>query len=55
MLARRCSDIRLGADFSFLLTKRTCSWAPERLNCLSRSEMLELGSTVIDVKRRHRW
>ncbi len=55
MLTHQCADIRLGADFSFLPTKRTCSCAPERLNCLSRSEMLELGSTVIDVKQRHRW
>ncbi len=25
------------------------------MNCLTRQEMIELGSTVIDVKQRHRW
>ncbi len=43
------------ADFSFLPTRRTCSCEPGRLNCLTRAEMAELGSTVIDVKQRHRW
>lgn len=42
-------------DFSWLPTKRTCSCADGRLNCLSRAELIELGSTVIDIKPRQRW
>ncbi len=55
MLVQTQIDIQTVADFSFLPTKRVCDCPPERLNCLTRKEMLELGSTVIDVKQRHRW
>lgn len=55
MITQTQVDIQMAADFSFLPTKRTCGCPPERLNCLTRQEMIELGSTVIDVKQRHRW
>ena len=42
-------------DFSWLPTKRNCDCAPGRLNCLTRAELLKLGSTIIDVKPRQRW
>lgn len=48
-------NIQMKPDFSFLPTRRTCECSPERLNCLTRQEMLELGSTVINVKQRYRW
>lgn len=49
------ADIRCEPDFGFLPTQRTCECAPERLNCLTRRELIEIGSTVIDGKTRHRW
>ncbi|MFZ8852132.1 MAG: DNA methyltransferase [Armatimonadota bacterium] len=55
MLTQTQVDIQMSADFSFLPTRRVCQCQPGRLNCLTRQEMLELGSTVIDVKQRHRW
>lgn len=55
MMTQTQVDIQMSTDFSFLPTKRTCGCPPERLNCLTRQEMIELGSTVIDVKQRHRW
>lgn len=48
-------DISSEPDFSFLPAERTCSCPPGRLNCLDREEILKLGSTVINVQRRHRW
>ncbi len=42
-------------DFSWLPTRRTCSCKEGRLNCLTRKEMSELGSTVLNVKKRHVW
>lgn len=48
-------DIQCAPDYSFLPTRRTCACDPERLNCLSRRELTELGSTVIDGKVRYRW
>jgi DNA modification methylase len=55
MLTQTQVDIQMSVDFSFLPTRRVCQCQPGRLNCLTRQEMLELGSTVIDVKQRHRW
>lgn len=55
MLTQTQADIQMSVDFSFLPTRRVCQCQPGRLNCLTRQEMLELGSTVIDVKQRHRW
>ncbi|MDH7508644.1 MAG: DNA methyltransferase [Methanomassiliicoccales archaeon] len=42
-------------DYSWLPTKRTCSCKPTRLNCLSRKEISQLGSTVLNVNKRHVW
>jgi len=36
-------------------TDRSCECPPGRLNCLTRKEIFELGSTVINVTVRHRW
>lgn len=55
MVAQVQVDIQMNTDFGFLPTRRTCKCSPERLNCLTRREILELGSTVIDVKQRYRW
>ncbi len=55
MLAATRADIQYGADFALLPTQRTCGCEPEHPNCLSRQEILELGSAVINVKRRYRW
>lgn len=43
------------ADFAWLPTKRSCSCPDGKLNCLSRRQLNELSSTVIDVKVRERW
>lgn len=42
-------------DFAWLPTKRTCGCQEGRLNCLSRAELIKLGSTVVDIKPRQRW
>jgi DNA modification methylase len=42
-------------NFSWLPTKRTCTCPDGKLNCLTRAELIKLGSTVIDVKPRQRW
>jgi DNA modification methylase len=42
-------------DLSWLPAKRNCGCAPVRLNCLTRAELLKLGSTIVDVKHRQRW
>jgi DNA modification methylase len=42
-------------DFGWLPTKRTCGCPEGRLNCLTRPEIIALGSTVIDEKRREKW
>ncbi|MCL4533967.1 MAG: site-specific DNA-methyltransferase [Bacteroidetes bacterium] len=42
-------------DFTWLPTPRTCGCPDGRLNCLSRQETYELGSTVINVSYRVRW
>lgn len=55
MVTQGHADIRCQAKFDFLPTHRGCQCPPERLNCLSRQEILELGSTVIDVKQRYCW
>lgn len=55
MMTQTYADIQMTVDFHFLPTKRTCMCPPERLNCLTRQEMIEFGSTVVDVKQRHRW
>ncbi len=39
----------------WLPTNRVCGCPEGRLNCLSRRETFELGSTVLNIKRRHRW
>lgn len=48
-------DIQGVPDYHFLPTRRTCTCPPERLNCLTRQEIIDLGSTVIDGKVRYRW
>jgi len=48
-------DISTEIEFSFLPTKRLCGCPEKHLNCLSHKELLQLGSTVIDVKPRQRW
>ncbi len=42
-------------DFTWLPTERSCHCEPERLNCLTRAETYELGSTVLNVNRRQVW
>ncbi|MEM2944473.1 MAG: site-specific DNA-methyltransferase [Methanomassiliicoccales archaeon] len=42
-------------EFGWLPTKRTCSCEAKRLNCLSRNEMAELSSTVLNINKRHIW
>ncbi|MBI2862110.1 MAG: site-specific DNA-methyltransferase [Chloroflexi bacterium] len=42
-------------DFGWLPTVRTCGCSDGRLNCLSREELSELSSTVINVHQRQRW
>jgi DNA modification methylase len=42
-------------DFSWLPTTRTCACEPGRLNCLTRPQLFELGSTVLNVTSRVRW
>ena len=42
-------------DFGWLPTERTCGCPQGRLNCLTRAELTQLGSTVMDVKPRQRW
>lgn len=49
------ADIKYVPDYHFLPARRTCNCPPERLNCLTRKEIIELGSTVIDGKVRYRW
>lgn len=43
------------SDFGWLPTKRTCSCRDGRLNCLTRKETYQLGSTVLNVQRRQVW
>ncbi len=42
-------------DFQWLPTRRTCPCEAGRLNCLTRPETFELGSTVVNVNHRVRW
>ncbi|MFP4546361.1 MAG: DNA methyltransferase [Methanomassiliicoccales archaeon] len=42
-------------DFDWLPTERSCDCPPGRLNCLSREETYELGSTVLNVQKRQVW
>jgi DNA modification methylase len=39
----------------WLPTKKTCTCKEGRLNCLTRKETYELGSTVLNVRRRQVW
>lgn len=55
MMTQTYADIQMTVNFRFLPTKRTCMCPPEQLNCLTRQEIIEFGSTVIDVKQRHHW
>jgi DNA modification methylase len=48
-------DVAAKPDFSWLPTARTCSCAPGCLNCLTRPELFQLGSTVINVNSRVHW
>ena len=51
----RAAAVDASTDFSWLPTRRTCACPPQRLNCLTRAQLLKLGSTVIDEKKRERW
>jgi DNA modification methylase len=42
-------------DFGWLPAERTCDCPDGRLNCLSRREMSDLGSTVLNIQKRHVW
>jgi len=42
-------------DFGWLPTERTCGCKEGRLNCLTRKETYELGSTVLNVRKRMVW
>jgi len=42
-------------DFDWLPSRRTCECAEGRLNCLTREETYELGSTILNVQRRQVW
>lgn len=42
-------------DFSWLPSTRSCGCPEGRLNCLSREETYELGSTVLNVRKRQVW
>ena len=42
-------------DFSWLPTYRSCACAEKRLNCLDRKETSELGSTVLNIRKRRVW
>ena len=42
-------------EFAWLPTTRTCTCKEGRMNCLSRKETYELGSTVLNVRRRQVW
>jgi DNA modification methylase len=44
-----------GMDFDWLPSRRTCGCEPGNLNCLTRKETFELGSTLINVRARHHW
>lgn len=41
--------------FDWLPTTRKCECEPGRLNCLTRRETYQLGSTVLNVQRRQVW
>ncbi len=42
-------------DFSWLPSNRSCECPHGRLNCLTREETYELGSTVLNVRERQVW
>jgi DNA modification methylase len=48
-------DLAAAPDFSWLPTARTCGCPPGYLNCLTRQELFQLGSTIINVNARVHW
>jgi len=42
-------------NFAWLPARRTCACKEGRLNCLTRQETYELGSTVLNVQKRQVW
>jgi DNA modification methylase len=48
-------ELETRSKVDWLPALRTCSCEPSRLNCLTRKETYELGSTIINVQARHRW
>ncbi len=42
-------------DVDWLPASRTCGCDDGNLNCLTRKETFELGSTIINIRSRHRW
>jgi len=49
------AEILAQTRIDWLPSKRVCDCSDGNLNCLTRKETFELGSTIINVKSRHRW
>lgn len=52
---REEGNIVLNGAIDFLPARRSCNCPPKNLNCLSRTEVNALGSTILNVETRHRW
>ena len=48
-------DMEIHRIVGWLPSHRTCGCPGGRLNCLTRKETFQLGSTIINVQARHRW
>jgi DNA modification methylase len=48
-------ELEIHSKIDWLPSVKTCGCQPGRLNCLTRKEIYQLGSTIINVQARHRW
>jgi DNA modification methylase len=48
-------ELELHSKMGWLPSLRSCGCEQGRLNCLTRKETFELGSTIINIQARHRW